>query len=141
MFKHICKALSSFEASIFDEEQQMYGRSDNIGFPLSSLDKIGTGMILQERERDNVVYWKTNGKDLATHCQITETHKAPRNGLYVKPHGTYFHQYSHSSRGQEGAVAKMLRELDSTRLNREVGRERAERQEKALRKQKYQGHG
>jgi len=33
----------------------------------------------------------------------------------------------------------MLRELDSTKLNREVGRERAERQEKALRKQKYQG--
>jgi len=47
MFKHICKALSSSEASIFDEEQQMYGRSDNLGFLLSSLDKIGTGMTVQ----------------------------------------------------------------------------------------------
>jgi len=49
MFKHICKALSSSEASIFDEEQQMYGRSDNLCFLLSSLDKIGTarGMTVQ----------------------------------------------------------------------------------------------
>lgn len=47
MFKTISMALSAAEASIFDDDQQMYARSDNLGFLLSSLDKIGTGMTVQ----------------------------------------------------------------------------------------------
>ena len=90
MFKHICKALSSSEASIFDEEQQMYGRSDNLGFPLSSLDKIGTGMTLQERERDNVVYWKPMGRTLQLIVKVQKLTKRQEMGFMSNHTGLTF---------------------------------------------------
>jgi len=44
MFCLISQALSSVEASMFDDDQQSFARSDNVGFLLSSVDNVGTAM-------------------------------------------------------------------------------------------------
>ena len=47
MFKTIQLALDLVESHIFENEQIRWARSDNLGFLLTSLDKVGTGMTIE----------------------------------------------------------------------------------------------
>jgi adenylate kinase family enzyme len=46
MFRLISQALSNIEERMFEDDQQTYARSDNLGFLLSSVNNLGTGMKL-----------------------------------------------------------------------------------------------